>query len=711
MTFSRQLIQRLLLLLLLLALGLFAVVVSQRSLLENSALADRDIFVPEIRVQRLTAISQALAAPIQSGALAADVSFDQACGGRPAALLTQRVALGLGLPSLADAHQRLGAAFVAAQALVPQACRGFLSEVDLVLRHPALLREGAPQALHALVSQTLTERVSWNSVPPCLYLRDQGQLFYLRGPQGYCLDPSPSRPSGFQAPRIVEQPTRLNTPPAEIRLGTELALGASTRQLVQRAYAQLLDPQAVVGLPSEARRLGLTLHPGLSRVLDGFDDCWSQPGGCLRLRMPALDRTAGATVVLLNAETGAILAMRCYGPVCSSPAVRQAEPLAAALLEAPPASVAKLFFSLALAESGAAPRDLLLQIKTSGQLDPTVVKRNEWWERAALCDLQNRVAGAVPHSCLLPARAMAMSERFFWNTQCATDPSACGRVALSPFSQGMPGFMGVLRPIVNNTDATQTAPTAAKGKARPADLTYLNWNDYNRIRATGGQTTIGAPYRHASAAVQAVLGAAESRSSALGLAGVSSGIYLASQGRSPRIPSLLVDLQSVEARPLSASSASSSGEARSGRLGSEERALAAAARLVRQGMTKVMTPAESGWSGEGTASPAFRLSFGRTCTADCPIEAKTGTVSARDPRYAGTTTFTGLIDLPRLRQLIGPKAAGLSDLPPTIAMGLIVFSANPADAPRGHGASQLAMHVVREILAPDGLDPDTRQSP
>ena len=687
MTFSRQLLRSLFLLLLLLALGLLAVVVSQRSLVENATLADRDVFVPELRVKRLTAMSQALAAPITSGALAVDVSFDTACGTRPVNLLTQRVAQALGLSSLVDAHQRLGAAFVAAQGVAPQGCRGFLTEVDLVLRQPGLLLEKDSAGLTLRVAQTLTERVSWDSVPPCLYVRHQGRFFYLRGPQGYCLDVAQNPASGMMR--------------GPIGLGTELALGAETRQLVQLAYARLLGPQAVDGLPAQARRLSLTLHPEVTRILDAYDDCWAQASGCPAEAALALHRTNGATVVLLNAQTGAVLGMRCYGPVCDSPSSREAEPLAAALIEAPPASVAKIFFSLALAETGAPPRDLLLQIKTSGQLDPTVVKRNEWWERAALCDLQNRPAGAEPHSCAIPTRAMAIAERFFWNAQCASDPAACGRVGLSPVSQGLPGFVGLFRPL---TGATQAA------RAGSASRLYLNWNDYNRIRTAGGRTQIGAPYREASSAVQAVLGAAESRSSALGLASLASGLYLASQGQPSQIPSLLLNTQDT-AEPSGSSSRESPEAAAASRAARDARSLAAAARLVRQGLTKVMTPAEAGWPGDGTAHPAFRASFGRSCPADCPLEGKTGTVSMRDPRYAGTTTFMGLIDLPRLQQLLGSQAAAFADLPPTLALGVIVFSQDQVDPARGHGASQLAMRVVRDLVTSEGPMAPARNAP
>jgi hypothetical protein len=83
----------------------------------------------------------------------------------------------------------------------------------------------------------------------------------------------------------------------------------------------------------------------------------------------------------------------------------------------------------------------------------------------------------------------------------------------------------------------------------------------------------------------------------------------------------------------------------------------------------------------------------------------------RDPRYAGTTTFMGLIDLPRLEQLLGSQAAAFADLPPTLALGVIVFSQDQVDPARGHGASQLAMRVVRDLVAPGGPMAPARSAP
>jgi hypothetical protein len=209
MTFSRRLLRSLFLLLGLFGLVLVLVVISQRAIVQNLELVAQDTFVPSVRVERLTVIAKALAVPVRSESLAADVSLEQACTERQASLLTGRVAEQLYLRSYADARQRLGAAFAAAKAVAPVGCRGFLAEVDLVLRNPALLSAGETATLPNRVTQTLTEQVSWNRVPPCLYMNADGESLYLRGPQGYCLAPGPKGPpclaSQIAVPAAVRQ--------------------------------------------------------------------------------------------------------------------------------------------------------------------------------------------------------------------------------------------------------------------------------------------------------------------------------------------------------------------------------------------------------------------------------------------------------------------------------------------------------------------------
>jgi len=667
MTFSRQLLRSLFLLLGLLVLVLVAVVVSQRAVLQNAALVARDVFVPAVRVERLTAIAQALSAPVAAGPLAADASFEKICSPRQIHVLAERLLESLGEGSVSDARQRLGAGFAAAQAVAPRGCRSFLAEADQILRSPQRLLSQPPAALAPRMAQALTERVSWVSVPPCLYLQEGGRRFYLRGPQGYCLEADDS---------------------GRLGLGSELALGSSARQLGNLVYARLLAPQSAAGTVSDARRFAFTLHRGIAQQLEQYADCWLVNKPC-PLDMPIpLTRTEGATAAVLDAQTGAVLGLQCFGPVCSLGRLAEAQPLAAALLEAPPASVAKLFFSLALAESPSPPKDLLFQIKTSGQLDRTVVKRNEWWERTAVCDLQARPLGTAPHPCPIPARATVLADRLGWNAGCPLPAKDCGRVALTPGMSGLSGYMGVIQPV-----AAGSAPTA-----RPAaDRLYLGWNDYDRIRAAGGVTQIAQPYREASAAVQAVLGAAEARTSALGLAGLSSGLYRMSHGQAPEGPSLV---RPLGRRTSTGESGGSDAHQVAGQPQHEARRLEGPARLVRQGMSKVLTPAEPGWRGDGTAHRAFRTSFGRPCPSGCPVEGKTGTVSGRDPRFAGTTTFSGLVDLPGLLSLMGAPTSLPPDLPPVLAIGVIVFNPDRSRPPGGHAASHLAMRLVRDLLSP-----------
>ena len=61
--------------------------------------------------------------------------------------------------------------------------------------------------------------------------------------------------------------------------------------------------------------------------------------------------------------------------------------LATLTVRSPPASISKIFFGLGIASEGKVDSfELTNQLKTSGSDENLSGKRNEWWERAAICD-------------------------------------------------------------------------------------------------------------------------------------------------------------------------------------------------------------------------------------------------------------------------------------------------------------------------------------
>jgi cell division protein FtsI/penicillin-binding protein 2 len=116
---------------------------------------------------------------------------------------------------------------------------------------------------------------------------------------------------------------------------------------------------------------------------------------------------------------------------------------------------------------------------------------------------------------------------------------------------------------------------------------------------------------------------------------------------------------------------------------------------VLKGMQKVVMSSEKGWIGDGTANGAFTRVFGKSCGDNCPIFAKTGTVSYQDKVYGGTTLFTGIVLTNELRQLKDPESKGNKR---NLAIGVICKAKNKNTE---HLASKLGMLAIKEIALHD----------
>ena len=109
-------------------------------------------------------------------------------------------------------------------------------------------------------------------------------------------------------------------------------------------------------------------------------------------------------------------------------------------------------------------------------------------------------------------------------------------------------------------------------------------------------------------------------------------------------------------------------------------------------MQKVVTPAEKGWTGDGTANSAFQFVFNRPCDTNCPIYAKTGTVSYQDKVFGGTTLFTGLFKVGETRSIVNSKTKDAGDK--IYSIGVIV---HPNKKVKIHQASRMSMLLIKEI--------------
>ena len=580
------------------------------------------IFRPESRIGQVWTVVQLLQSPGAASTASTAVGAALPCEGRALRVLQARLVASLAL----DEAQALERLKQAAQQTRWADCAGFTSAWITALR---LNRQEGLSLTPQTVAQAMTEDVSWGRKVPCL-LAGSPQAPLLVS--GLALECGLDRRFQTLASLPRESSFRKQVTPL-----AQTAVTASMSGRWRPESAQWLSLQA----PLQAR-------------LDRWQACLAS-GSCPGA--PELTALKNLSLVVLDTSDGRVLATWCTGPACER--ARQQGPgvLPATLMEAPPASTAKLLFSLALAQEPSTRGMLERQIKTSGQVDASVSKRNEWWEKQAICDGRQ---GA----CSLPEETGRISAALGLNAHCQEDSgSACGRWGLLVPEQYslLPGQMGrlVLPP------------------PRPKPATMLDWKTYDDIRLGRRKPAPSPSYERTALTVQAVIGGGDSRTSALGVATVPLQLWRLAQDLPPLVPTVL--------QPLQAGTA----------LAATPRAWREPAQVVLQGMRKVVEPEERGWQGPGTAAGAVQRVMGRACQGDCGLWAKTGTVSRQDKVFGGTTLLSALVDTEAWSQWLGaPVLPGYEKR--VLALGVIAMPG--AKPPEGHAASLLGMQALRLML-------------
>ena len=187
MSYSRQLLRGLMGLLGLFSLLLAIAIVLQRDRLESRSFEGEDRFVPVAQVERVVSLSQLLSAPrdrskVSPGDL---TQLRSDCDARALAVVVGRLSIA-GDPAVSEEHwqghlaqawsERRRAAEASWRAAT---CGPFLRDLALVAQHPAWLTTQTIDRREALVAQSLAERVSWTTLPPCLFGRDSVDAWVL----------------------------------------------------------------------------------------------------------------------------------------------------------------------------------------------------------------------------------------------------------------------------------------------------------------------------------------------------------------------------------------------------------------------------------------------------------------------------------------------------------------------------------------------------
>jgi cell division protein FtsI/penicillin-binding protein 2 len=199
----------------------------------------------------------------------------------------------------------------------------------------------------------------------------------------------------------------------------------------------------------------------------------------------------------------------------------------------------------------------------------------------------------------------------------------------------------------------------------------MPWTEYEAIRSGKSTLKIHKNLENTSLVIQSVIGAGNNRVTSLGLAMLSSALYQGANTGKVMETKLFKTKGSFTPTAISSSEAS---------------------KIVLQGMQKVMTPSEPGWVGDGTGNGAFKFVFGKPCGSDCPIYAKTGTVSFKDVNHSGTTLFTSVVKENELKKFLGIKQNSNKRI---LAIGVICA---PKKKNTGHHASKLGLLLIKELI-------------
>lgn len=518
-------------------------------------------------------------------------------------------------------------------------CNSFPEILDAAYKLKKGIEQNPNTPTDILAKQLYSQDLNWNTEAFCLYGKDSEGTFLLSGNPINCAN------NNFPSPK-----------------------NASSRNALRGNLAPILSlaknrAKTTDAKNSAVKNLTVTIDPLLQQLLNNISNCEKSSNFCPIDFLKEFKDVSYATFTIMDAKNGEVLAVGCYGEKCKSETNAAIGFLAGANIETPPASTEKLIFSYALGKTKSVPSEqLVLQIKTSGQLDGLVTKRNEWWEKQAICDTKSKKVS----ECAVPTSALEFAKNIGWNQNCSYAPNKlCGN-------------SGILSPLGLTTFSPTSARVLVSADNKGIYINelllrgpFMGWSDYDSIRQGKGKNSNYRALQNTSLLIQSVIGAGNNRVTSLGLAMLSSGIYQSS--RAGKI---------IETKMFTSDNDSKSTIETS----------QSAAQSVLNGMQKVVTPAEKGWTGDGTANSAFQFVFNRQCESNCPIYAKTGTVSYQDKVYGGTSLFTGLVKIGEMSSIIGstPKNAEAR----VYSIGIIV---HPNKKVKIHQASRMGMLLIREI--------------
>lgn len=517
-------------------------------------------------------------------------------------------------------------------------CKAFPEVMEAGYKLRNAIANDPKASIDKIARELYSQNLNWNSNSYCLFGKDAKGKFLISGNSANCENSNFSDTDKGSARWVLKN-------------GIAPLLQVAKNRLTSNSGSQ-----------DAAKNLTLTINPSLQLLSNKISDCIDANSNCPASILKEMPDIKYASFSIIDASTREIQAIGCIGSICKSKSNSDIGFLAGANIEVPPASTEKLIFSYALAMAKQVPSNQLeFQIKTSGEVDGKVSKRNEWWEKQSICDSHSSKEG-----CKIPLAALKFSQQIGWNQNCDNRPN------------NLCGISNILSPlgITNFSPISGRALVSANKHGifideKKLSGPFLKWDEYDAIRQGKSKNVNYRMLESTSLLVQSIIGAGNNRVSSFGLALLSSAIYQSAKFGKITEVRLFID-PNLPSKEIPSSSP--------------------AAKIVLNGMQKVVMPAENGWVGDGTANAAFKFAFERSCDKNCPIYAKTGTVTHQDNVFGGTTLFASTVDMEELSKQINLSSNLHRNK--VYSIGVIV---HPNKKTKTHQASRLGMLIIKEI--------------
>ncbi len=542
-------------------------------------------------------------------------------------------------------------------------CIKIIQDLDVINRINHRVT-GQESDTREIVKTFLTENLGWHNKGICIYHKLSSEdLVYLEGPPKKCIIERDNISLVYNFPSLD-------------------SLVENAMHLRETIRIKNVNKNTFKKVGYEDFDYILTLDPKIQRSLNVLEQCFERSDFCKSEKFN-LDRLEGISIVLIDPLTSRILGIKCLGSFCSENGMARLGDLATLTVRSPPASISKIFFGLGVASEGKIDSfELTNQLKTSGSNENLSGKRNEWWEKAAICDdsIEKKTCMTLVHTNYF-ANMLGFSTTCKNNLVFGTTEKfhqafdlTCGRVSIIADGHEVDSYIS---PFLGYLPIQDDLYLNERGIVE-----FLSWDQYNKYRDDSNAFIVGQDrrLRNTSQIIQTSIGGGNARVSALGVASTIANLSQIKNNIYPKLPFLLKKNKNQ-----------SEIYKKRNFIPAED---ANAAQTVLNGLEKALLPETADWKGVGTASNAFTKTFDKICGYSCPVKGKTGTVSFQDKNHKGKTLFGGLTDIKQLADLIdrNVKIQGYE----SVAIGVIVSEKGSSDVT--NRAADMHMKLLKYIF-------------